>query len=77
MDYVGRASEISVMEGLVRAVQTGQGRALVVRGEAGLAKSALIDQLARSAPGLRTPQPARAAARCPRHGPRFSGRWPA
>ena len=52
MDYVGRASEISMLEGLVRAVQTGQGRALVVRGEAGIGKSALIDQLVLSAPGL-------------------------
>ena len=54
MDYVGRASEISMLEGLVRAVQTGQGRALVVRGEAGIGKSALIDQLVLSAPGLYT-----------------------
>jgi DNA-binding CsgD family transcriptional regulator len=54
MDCVGRASEISMLEGLVRAVETGQGRALLVRGEAGIGKSALINQLVKSARGLHT-----------------------
>jgi DNA-binding CsgD family transcriptional regulator len=54
MDNVGRASEISTLQGLARAVQTGQGRALLVRGEAGIGKSALIEQVVRSAPGLHT-----------------------
>jgi hypothetical protein len=54
MDYVGRASEISMLKGLVRAVQTGQGQALLVRGEAGIGKSALVDQLVQSVPGLQT-----------------------
>ena len=54
MDNVGRASEISMLQGLVRAVQTGHGRALLVRDEAGIGKSALIEQLVRSAPGLHT-----------------------
>jgi ABC-type uncharacterized transport system fused permease/ATPase subunit len=54
MDNVGRASEISILQGLTRAVQAGHGRALLVRGEAGIGKSALIEQLVRSAPGLHT-----------------------
>ena len=54
MDNLGRSTEISILQGLARAVQTRQGRALLVRGEAGIGKSALIEQLVRSAPGLHT-----------------------
>jgi hypothetical protein len=49
---VGRARERSVLTDLVGAVRGGQGRALVVRGEAGIGKSALIDGLVGSAAGL-------------------------
>jgi DNA-binding CsgD family transcriptional regulator len=45
MDLVGRSCESSVLEELAGAVRTGLGRALVVRGEPGIGKSALIEQL--------------------------------
>src|SRR6516164_9857944 len=54
MDNLGRSTEISILQGLARAVRTGQGRALLVRGEAGIGKSALVDQLVQSVPGLQT-----------------------
>jgi DNA-binding CsgD family transcriptional regulator len=41
-----------MLEDLAKAVQTSQGRALVVRGEAGIGKSALIERLIQSTPGL-------------------------
>jgi DNA-binding CsgD family transcriptional regulator len=59
MDYVGRSRECSILEDLAKAVQASQGRALVVRGEAGVGKSALIQRLIESTPGL---QLARAVA---------------
>ena len=49
---LGRSSEISVLQHLAAAVQAGQGRALVVRGEAGIGKSALIQQFVDASPEL-------------------------
>ncbi|MFD8594421.1 ATP-binding protein [Kitasatospora sp. NPDC059646] len=43
---VGRARESGVLDGLLREVRDGRSRALVVRGEAGVGKSALLDRLA-------------------------------
>jgi DNA-binding CsgD family transcriptional regulator len=51
---LGRSREIRVLEELAAAVQTGQGHALVIRGEAGMGKSALMRQLVRAKPQLRT-----------------------
>jgi DNA-binding CsgD family transcriptional regulator len=59
MDYVGRSRETSILQDLAKAVQASQGRALVVRGEAGIGKSALIQRLIQSTPAL---QLARAGA---------------
>jgi DNA-binding CsgD family transcriptional regulator len=50
----GRRTEIAVLDGLVDAVRAGESRALVVRGEAGVGKTALLDYLAgQAAPDCR------------------------
>ncbi|HET6870077.1 MAG TPA: AAA family ATPase, partial [Solirubrobacteraceae bacterium] len=48
-----RAREREVLDQLVAGVRGGQSRVLVLRGEAGVGKSALLDHLASSAPGCR------------------------
>lgn len=40
---VGRVAELAVLDGAWKAVRTGEGRVVVVRGEAGMGKSALIE----------------------------------
>jgi DNA-binding CsgD family transcriptional regulator/tetratricopeptide (TPR) repeat protein len=52
MEYIGRSRESSKLEELAATVRTGRGQALVVRGEAGIGKSALIERLIQSAPDL-------------------------
>ncbi len=54
----GRRGECTVLDGLVEAVRAGESRALVLFGEAGSGKTALLDYLAWHAPGC---QVARAA----------------
>ena len=49
----GRRSESDVLDALVDAVRAGESRALVVRGEPGVGKSALLEYLAEHAPGCR------------------------
>jgi DNA-binding CsgD family transcriptional regulator len=49
----GRSSELSALDGLVEAVRAGQSRALVVSGEPGVGKTALLDYLAGRANGCR------------------------
>ena len=49
----GRSRETSVLAGLAAAVRAGQSRVLVVRGEAGVGKTALLDYLAGQATGCR------------------------
>jgi DNA-binding CsgD family transcriptional regulator len=49
----GRRRELSVLDGLVGAVRAGESRVLVVRGEAGVGKTALLDHLAGHAAGCR------------------------
>ncbi|WP_341865419.1 ATP-binding protein [Kitasatospora cheerisanensis] len=49
---VGRARESGVLDGLLREVRDGRSRVLVVRGEAGVGKSALLDRLAGQAARL-------------------------
>ena len=49
----GRRSECWVLGGLLEGVRGGRSAALVVRGEAGVGKTALLDYLAESARDLR------------------------
>ncbi|MBV9311250.1 MAG: AAA family ATPase [Solirubrobacterales bacterium] len=48
----GRADECALLDALVDAISRGEGRSLVVRGEAGIGKTALLEYLARSASDL-------------------------
>jgi DNA-binding CsgD family transcriptional regulator len=48
---LGRRSECAVLDELVASVRTGPSRALVLRGEAGVGKSALLDYLVQHASG--------------------------
>ena len=48
---IGRDAERGVLDGLVEAVRGGSSRALVVRGEAGVGKTALLEYLAARASG--------------------------
>src|SRR5205085_3570648 len=50
---LGRRSEREVLDGLVQAVRGGESRVLVVRGEPGVGKSALLEYLVGQAPGCR------------------------
>jgi hypothetical protein len=49
----GRRRECGVLDQLMDAVRGGEGRALVVRGEPGVGKTALLDYLAEQASGCR------------------------
>jgi DNA-binding CsgD family transcriptional regulator len=49
----GRRNECNALDRLLTSVRTSQSRVLVVRGEAGVGKSALLEYLARSAYGCR------------------------
>ena len=49
----GRGSECARLDGLLTGVRAGHSAALVMRGEAGVGKTALLDYLAGSAAGLR------------------------
>jgi DNA-binding CsgD family transcriptional regulator len=49
----GRRSECARLESLVTGVRAGQGQVLIVRGEAGIGKSVLLDYLAGHADGCR------------------------
>lgn len=50
----GRGDECAELEGLIEAVRAGEGRALVMRGEPGVGKTALLEYLVERAPGCRT-----------------------
>jgi hypothetical protein len=52
-ELIGRRSECRVLEGLVAAARAGESRALVVRGEPGVGKTALLDYAAGHASGCR------------------------
>jgi DNA-binding CsgD family transcriptional regulator len=49
----GRRSECAVLDRLINAIRSGESRVLVVRGEPGVGKTALLDYLARQASGCR------------------------
>jgi predicted ATP-dependent serine protease len=48
----GRADECALLDTLVDAIRRGEGRSLVVRGEAGIGKTALLEYVVRSASDL-------------------------
>jgi DNA-binding CsgD family transcriptional regulator len=50
-ELTGRRAECDVLDRLVEAVRAGESRALVVHGEAGVGKTALLEYLAGHAPG--------------------------
>src|SRR5215472_2742877 len=52
-ELVGRQRERQALDGLVQDLRSGRGRALVVRGEAGVGKSALLEYAAGAAADLR------------------------
>src|SRR4051812_14367279 len=52
-ELAGRYTECQVLDRLVEAVRAGESRALVVHGEPGVGKTALLDYLAGHAPGCR------------------------
>ncbi|GAA1680715.1 helix-turn-helix transcriptional regulator [Mycolicibacterium murale] len=49
IELIGRREELAMLDRLVVALAAGESRALVVRGDAGVGKTALLDHLARSA----------------------------
>src|SRR3954469_2970074 len=49
----GRRRECEVLDGLLSTVRSRESRVLVLRGEAGIGKTALLDHLAGSATGFR------------------------
>lgn len=53
VELLGRQRECEVLDDLLAGVRTGTSAALVVRGEAGIGKSALLDHMATSATGCR------------------------
>ncbi|MEW2290830.1 AAA family ATPase [Streptomyces sp. NPDC047841] len=52
-DLLGRRDECAVLDGMIGAVRGGRSHALVVHGETGVGKSALLGRAAQSATGLR------------------------
>jgi DNA-binding CsgD family transcriptional regulator/tetratricopeptide (TPR) repeat protein len=51
-DLRGRTHECALLDRFVDAIRRGEGRSLVVRGEAGIGKTALLEYLVRAAPDL-------------------------
>jgi DNA-binding NarL/FixJ family response regulator len=54
--FVGRATERGVLDGLLVRVRAGESAALVIRGEAGIGKTALLRHAARQAAGFQVVQ---------------------
>jgi hypothetical protein len=54
--FLGRTTERDVVDGLLATVRDGQSEALVIRGEAGIGKTALLRHTARQASGFRVAQ---------------------
>src|SRR5512133_3497667 len=54
--FVGRTSERDVLDGLLTRVRGGESESLVIRGEAGIGKTALLRYAARQAAGFQVAQ---------------------
>ena len=54
--FVGRSSERDVLDELLERVRGGESEALVIRGEAGMGKTALLRYTARQASGFQVAQ---------------------
>ena len=54
--FVGRTTEREVLDGLLARVREGKSEALVIRGEAGIGKTALLRYAARQASGFQVAQ---------------------
>ena len=52
MSLLGRADECALLDGLIDDVRRGESRSLVLRGEAGIGKTALLEHLVESASDL-------------------------
>ncbi|MCR6482877.1 AAA family ATPase [Amycolatopsis sp. OK19-0408] len=52
-ELVGRGAELAALDGALAAARTGHSRVLVVRGEAGIGKTALLEHVAAHAAGFR------------------------
>ena len=52
MSLLGRADECALLDGLIADVRRGESRSLVLRGEAGIGKTALLKHLVESASDL-------------------------
>ncbi len=51
--FVGRSSERDLLDGMLSSVRAGESKVLVIRGEAGIGKTALLRYAARQSSGLR------------------------
>ncbi len=56
LDFVGRVSERDALDRLLSNVRAGQSAVLVIRGEAGIGKTTLLQYAARQAVGFRVAQ---------------------
>ena len=63
---LGRADECGLLDGLIADIRRGQSRSLVLRGEAGIGKTALLKYLIDSASEDRHPATRCCGSRCPR-----------
>ena len=68
---LGRSSESAALDRLVASVRDGSSRALLLRGEAGVGKSALLEYLVRRAAGCRIARAAGARSTTERPRPRW------
>ncbi len=53
MELIDRAAERDTLDRFLAAIRAGQSQALVLSGDAGVGKTALLDYLAANAPGCR------------------------
>ena len=71
----GRQSECRVLDRLIGAVRAGESRALVVRGEPGVGKTALLEYIVERAPGCRVLRAAGVQSEMERRSPGCINCW--